>query len=393
MADGSTDEPGSHGSAAAGPESAVPDHGEGHELAIAALLDRQLPADQLAEAERLIETCPACAALRGDLVSLAAATREMPVPPRRRDFQLTAEDARRLATAPAPATEPHGAAARLTGEMQVPDTDHRTHDQLLVAGLLDRATRGLELDRGEALVETCAECAALHRDLVALRAATRELPTPPRVRDYALSAADAHRLRRTGWRRLVAVFGSTRDAFSRPLAIGLTTIGLAGLLVTAVPGALPGGSGTAGVPTLGQAAGDAGSGANSESVEASKAAPAPSAAASAPGPAAAALTAPSSGPSGAAAPAPSAAPAASDEPAPSAEIFDTFAGAGASPDAAAVAPVPAPSAGRQGAGRTATTSIAQDTSFGGRMAVVALAAVLFVAGIALFGLRWAGRRV
>ena len=34
--------------------------------------------------------------------------------------------------------------------------------------------------------------------------------------------------------------GSSRDALSRPLAIGLTTIGLAGLLVATVPGALSG---------------------------------------------------------------------------------------------------------------------------------------------------------
>src|SRR5512146_583877 len=108
--------------------------------------------------------------------------------------------------------------------MQVPNAEHDRHDPLLVASLLDRSTDAPERRLGETLVASCAECAALHEDLLALRSAARSLPTPPRTRDYSLTSDDARRLRRKGWRRLVAIFGSTRDAVSRPLAIGLTTI-------------------------------------------------------------------------------------------------------------------------------------------------------------------------
>ncbi|MGK2849830.1 MAG: hypothetical protein ACSLFN_02815, partial [Candidatus Limnocylindrales bacterium] len=43
----------------------------------------------------------------------------------------------------------------------------------------------------------------------------------------------------TRWLRRI---GSSRDTLTRPLAIGFTTLGLAGLLVATVPGALPGSS-------------------------------------------------------------------------------------------------------------------------------------------------------
>lgn len=289
---------------------------------------------------------------------------------------------------PGPGAEPHAAATRLTGEMQVPNAEHRAHDPMLVAGLLDRSSTDPERGRAEALVASCGDCAALHRDLVTLREATRALPVPRRTRDFTITAQDAARLRRTGWRRIVAVFGSTRDAFSRPLAIGLTTIGLAGLLVTTVPGALPGSTSTASLPTLGQPAGDAGAGANSESLGGSKEAPGASAAPSAPGPAAAALTAPSPGPTDARAPlAPSGAPE------PSGESFDTYVGApAASQGAAAIAPAPSLSSERQGADRTTVTSIPQPASLE-HVATVLLAGLLLAAGIGLFVLRWAARHI
>ena len=69
------------------------------------------------------------------------------------------------------------------------------------------------------------------RDLVAIAAANRTLATPPRPRDFQLSRADAERLRGAGWRGILARIGTSRDAFSRPLAVGLTTLGLAGLLL------------------------------------------------------------------------------------------------------------------------------------------------------------------
>ena len=106
--------------------------------------------------------------------------------------------------------------------------------------------------RAEALVAGCSLCAQLHADLVALGAAARAMPTPARPRDYVLTPADAARLRPSGWRRVVAAFGTARDGFSRPLAVGLTTLGLAGLLVTTVPSILPWSSATSGGPSAAQ---------------------------------------------------------------------------------------------------------------------------------------------
>ena len=128
-------------------------------------------------------------------------------------------------------------------------TTHATHDPLLVAALVDRDLAGPELDRARAQVADCSACAELHADLLSLAAATRALPTPARPRDFTLTETDVARLRPGLVRRLLGAIGSSRDAFSRPLAAGLTTLGLAGLLVATVPTVLPvGESGAAGAP-------------------------------------------------------------------------------------------------------------------------------------------------
>jgi anti-sigma factor RsiW len=135
-------------------------------------------------------------------------------------------------------------------------TSHATHDPLLVAALVDRDLSGPEHDLAKALVADCSACAKLHADLRSLAGATRALPTPPRPRDFTLSPADAERLRPNLVRRLLGAIGSSRDTFSRPLAMGLTTLGLAGLLVATVPTVLP--SGGAAADTELSAPGDAG---------------------------------------------------------------------------------------------------------------------------------------
>jgi len=112
----------------------------------------------------------------------------------------------------------------------------------------------------------CPDCVALHSDLVAIAAALPDAAIPARPRDYRLGPADAARLRRTGWRRWLAAVGTSRDTvtrplaiglttlgLARPLAIGLTTLGLAGLLLTALP-SLPF-AGTASAPARDPAGG------------------------------------------------------------------------------------------------------------------------------------------
>lgn len=121
-----------------------------------------------------------------------------------------------------------------------PSSDHATHDAGLVASLV---ARPLDLEPAEsaaarASVERCADCRALHDDLVALAATLPTTATPARPRDFTLTPADAARARPMGWRRLLRSFGSARDSISRPLAMGLTTMGIIGMLVASVPGAM-----------------------------------------------------------------------------------------------------------------------------------------------------------
>jgi hypothetical protein len=110
---------------------------------------------------------------------------------------------------------------------------HARHDPLLIAQSLDRGVRR------STMMELCARCAALYADLVALTMALPLSAVPSRPRDFRLSASDARRLERRRWRQWRAIIGSARDSLTRPIAIGLTTLGLAGLLVGAGQTLLP----------------------------------------------------------------------------------------------------------------------------------------------------------
>jgi hypothetical protein len=124
---------------------------------------------------------------------------------------------------------------------------HDRHDLLLIAahatGDLDAAARAAASE----LVAGCSACAELAADLRALATATATLPTPPRPRDFRLTPADAERLRPRGLRRFLAALAAP-GAFTRPLATGLTTLGVAGLLLASLPGIVPLGMGGAAAP-------------------------------------------------------------------------------------------------------------------------------------------------
>jgi hypothetical protein len=147
---------------------------------------------------------------------------------------------------------------------------HAAHDLALMAALQDRdsaaALRPAELEMARAQLDACAECAALHHDLGQLVGGLRTSITPSRPRDFRLTAADAKRLQPGGLRGFLRTIGSARDGLSRPLAIGLTTLGLVGVLVGTIPGGMSLGGATAG----------------EDSAVGQQAAPAPSAAADAP---------------------------------------------------------------------------------------------------------------
>lgn len=138
----------------------------------------------------------------------------------------------------------------------LPATEARVHAALIVA--LDAGDlAGSELARARQLTASCAGCAALVMDLVAIRGAMTTLPVPARRRDYRLAGEDAARLRPSGWRRVIAWLAAPRSSV-RPLATGLATLGVVGLLLTAgIPG-FQVGAGTTALSTVGAPAGDAG---------------------------------------------------------------------------------------------------------------------------------------
>ncbi|HEV8403020.1 MAG TPA: hypothetical protein VGQ31_08295 [Candidatus Limnocylindrales bacterium] len=369
-------------------------HAEHDPFVIAALSDRDLAAPERQAAESLVASCPDCAALHADLLALSAATADMPAPPRPRDFRLTPQDAARLATTSA--AEPGVATARLAGVMTARTTSagHAGHDPLLVASLADHSLGATERAAAEALVASCGSCAALHADVVALRDATRAMPTPARTRDHALTSEDAARLRRGGWRRFVTAFGSSRDAFSRPLATGLTTLGIAGLLLASIPSIYTGGAASATLSTVGNRVGDV-----PQPVVGTDSNGAPAAAASQGVTGAGAGVPPVAAPVATAVPAqiasplPDAAASAPAATAPGKEAFGPVQGAGG-----AVAPPSVTDFGVRGGGQGPTGAQDLDpgraaTSSAGAPLLLAVSGLFLVVGLSLFAIRWSARRL
>lgn len=366
-------------------------HADHDPLLIAALLDRDLTGFERTAAESRVASCRLCAALHADLVALSGATQGLPTPARPRDFSLTTADATRLAgMAPG---EPGAVAPRLAGVMtDTPTTSsHASHDTMLVASLADHSLAMSERDAAEALVGACGECAGLHADLVALRDATRAMPTPSRPRHYTLTADDAARLRPAGWRRFVAAFGTSRDGFSRPLAVGLTTLGLAGLLVGTVPSLSLGSAASSSVVLSTVGAPVTAPGANPEAGTATNAGPAaaPSSGAFAAGPIASAAPAPAA--SGAAASVATAAPSPGDK-----NIYGSeqdrnspvpVAGGDTSGSAKAASPATDQTADQ--ASRLQSTAAGDGT---GLSTLVLASGAFLIVGLGLFAIRWSARR-
>ena len=195
-------------------------------------------------------------------------------------------------------------------------------------------------------VAGCTACADVLADLVALQVTLPTTSTPVRPRDFRLTPGDAARLHRTGWRRFLGFFGSARDGVSRPLAIGFTTLGLAGLLVATVPSMFIAGGGgvTQTLSTVGTAI---------------------------PAPAAASDQAYSTERMSLEAP----------EGAGAGEPADGSVFSGANPE----------EVGRDVTGDAGLLSIRDDAS--GLSVLFVLAGIMLIAGLGLFGLRWSARRL
>jgi hypothetical protein len=205
-----------------------------------------------------------------------------------------------------------------------PPSAEAEHAALVVALEADDLA-GADHQRATRLVASCDGCAQLLGDLTAIRVATETVPAPRRTRDFRLTEADATRLQPTRWRALIGWLAAPRSSV-RPLAGGLAALGLAGLLLSTVPGILQPTSGATGlaVPASApapagrdapQAAGSAGSSAPSMNGAAGEVAQSPGTAndarpASVPAPGGPALAAPTDAGAAPAAPAAAAATAA-----------------------------------------------------------------------------------
>ena len=97
-------------------------------------------------------------------------------------------------------TEPHLPSA----------SPHAAHDLTLIAALAARTPDLTDVQASAARdqLAACDTCANLLADLVALQTALPTTSTPSRPRDFALTPADAARLRRRGWRRMLGLIGS-----------------------------------------------------------------------------------------------------------------------------------------------------------------------------------------
>jgi len=260
-------------------------------------------------------------------------------------------------------------------------TAHARHDRDLVAALAAREPELAAQPLGAAreLVQRCTECRELLADLVALQAAVPKVATPPRPRDFTLTEADARRLRPRGWRAALGFIGSARDGFSRPLAVGFTTLGMVALLVTALPSIPLGGSGGQRVlSTVGNAVPAAGAAA------AASQAPASSAPGVAPAPAAQAAASASGALEYAASPAASQ---------PASAAFDK-ANASAEPYGTAGQRETVFSGEDEGSadqliGDTNVLSVREE---GGLSLGAIIAGICLIVGLGLFALRWTSRR-
>jgi anti-sigma factor RsiW len=139
--------------------------------------------------------------------------------------------------------------------------EHDRHDPALIAGHAAGDLTATDQLRAETLLSACTACTELHGDLVALQVATRQAPAPAMLaRDLRLTPEQAERLRRgSRLRAFLRPFAAMHSA-TRPMAAALTSVGVAGLLIAAfVPGLL--GSGVGSAPASGRDAATATSGA------------------------------------------------------------------------------------------------------------------------------------
>jgi hypothetical protein len=115
-------------------------------------------------------------------------------------------------------------------------TDHASHDQLLIAAHVAGDTSATESSQASSLLAICPDCRQAAADLAAIAAASRDVPAPKRSRDFRLTQEQALRLRRRSPLARLGQILLAPGGPARALPGALMTVGLAALLVSAVPG-------------------------------------------------------------------------------------------------------------------------------------------------------------
>lgn len=131
---------------------------------------------------------------------------------------------------------------------------HAQHDPILMVSLASGDLAPADRDLAQSLLATCDECAHLHEDVLAIARATAAIPPAVRTTDFRLTPEQAATLRPAGWRRFLAALTSPGQHVTRQLGVGLTTIGIAGLLIGTLPSISLGGN-AASAPSAPAAAG------------------------------------------------------------------------------------------------------------------------------------------
>jgi hypothetical protein len=121
--------------------------------------------------------------------------------------------------------------------------EHARHDLELIARHAAGDLFDNDQTRAEALLQACSGCTDLRRDLVAIAAATRTLPSRATApRDFRLTAEHAARLHRGSRLRSLLRRFATPGSTVRPMALACTSFGLAGLVVATILPSLLGGA-------------------------------------------------------------------------------------------------------------------------------------------------------
>ena len=148
----------------------------------------------------------------------------------------------------------------MTDPRRAQRTDHAAHDTHVIAAAVDRTADERTRHTAELQMAECHDCASLFADLRAISSGLGELPRSiPVTRDFRITPERAAKLRPRGWRRFLDGFSRTPSL--RPFASALTTLGVAGLVLTiALPslglfGGLAGGAAPAALENTDRTAG------------------------------------------------------------------------------------------------------------------------------------------